>query len=143
MNNTPSDLLPVSGNALTAHPQLDTAVRRFSSLYGLDYLDDRTVGAMLAERQADIRRTSYGALVWVSSLAGTSGFIWFLWAGLSKPENIAVAIGPPAVLIVLAVAGFVRARPSGSCGTRTSRATGTCSLRRSLTGHRSRTSLTG
>lgn len=109
MNDTPSDLLPISGNALTAHPQLDTEVCRFSSLYGLDYFDNRKVGAMLAERQADIRRTSYGALVWISSLAGTVGFIWILWAGLSKPEKIAVAIGPPAALIVLAVVGFVRA----------------------------------
>lgn len=108
MVNDSDDLLPVSGSSLSASPQLDRAVRGFSSHYGFDYFDDGRVRGMLAEHRQALRGTGRGALVWIAGLAGTVGIVWGLWAGLSKPENIAVAVGPPAVLLVLAVAAFVR-----------------------------------
>jgi hypothetical protein len=107
MANDPDDLLPVSGSALSADPQLGRVVRAFGSRHGFDYLDDGKVRGMLAEQRQAFRRTTRGGLVWVSSLAGTVGLAWLLWAGLSKPERIAVAVTPPAVLLVLAVAAFV------------------------------------
>lgn len=107
MANDPDDLLPVSGRALSANRQLSSVVRSFGSRYGFDYFDDGGVRGMLAEHQEAFRRSTRGGLVWVASLAGTVGLGWLLWAGLSKPERIAVAVTPPAVLLVLAVAAFV------------------------------------
>jgi hypothetical protein len=100
--------LPVSGHALAADSRLGTAVREFGSAYGYDYFDDDTVRRLLAEHEASLRRTARGGTVWAASLAGTVGLAWLLWAVLGKPENPVPAVAPPAVLLALAVAGFVR-----------------------------------
>lgn len=100
-------LLPVNAAALTMNPGLLDAVREFGRTYGYDYLDDETVRLTLAEHQASLRRTAGGGAVWAASVVGTVGLVWLLWGVLSKPENIALAVAPPAVLILLAVAAFV------------------------------------
>ncbi|CAL9379641.1 hypothetical protein SUDANB6_01032 [Streptomyces sp. enrichment culture] len=108
MTDHPSDLLPVSASALAADPRLGSAVREFGRTYGYDYFDDAAVGRMLAEHEASLRRSARGGMVWAASLGGTAGLAWLLWAVLGRPGNLALAVAPPAVLLALSVAAFVR-----------------------------------
>ncbi|MGW6907677.1 hypothetical protein [Streptomyces sp. NPDC054940] len=113
MGDNASDPLPVSARALTADSRLGNAVREFGRTYGYDYFDDEAVRRQLAEHEASLRRTSRGGLMWTASLAGTVGLAWLLWGGLSKPENVGLAVAPGAALLVLAVASFVRVYRQG------------------------------
>ncbi|GGU64722.1 hypothetical protein [Streptomyces daghestanicus] len=106
-------LLPVSAAALSADPRLLEAVREYGRAHGYDYLDDTAVRRGLAEHRAALHRTAHGAPVWAASLVGTAGLAWLLWAALSGPGNIALAVVPPALLLVLAVAAFVRVHRQG------------------------------
>lgn len=105
--------LPVGARALTADPRLGAVVRACGAAYGYDYLDDETVARLLAEHEASLRRTSTGGLVWAAGLAGTVGLSWLLWAALAGSGNRALAATPPAVLLALAVAAFVRVYRQG------------------------------
>ncbi|MBA2944941.1 hypothetical protein [Streptomyces himalayensis] len=113
MDNNPSDLLPVGAHALSADPRLVGAVREFGRTYGYDYFDDEAVRRTLAEHEASLRRTSRGELAWAASLTSAVGLSWLVWAASSRPENIALGFVPPAVLLVLAVAAFVRLHRKG------------------------------
>ncbi len=113
MKNNPTDLLPVSAHALSADPRLRSVIRQFGSTYGYDYLDDGTVGRLLAEHEASLRRTASGGLVWSAGIAGTVGIAWLVWAAAGGPGNVGLAVAPPVVLLALAVAAFVRVHRQG------------------------------
>jgi hypothetical protein len=108
MDDKAIGLLPVGARALSADPRLATAVRDFGSTYGYDYFDDETVGRTLAEHEASLRRVSRGGLVWAGSLATAVGIVWLVWAASGKQDNTVVAVAPPAAVLALALAAFVR-----------------------------------
>ncbi|MFG2462558.1 hypothetical protein ACGFWE_36600 [Streptomyces sp. NPDC048523] len=107
MNENPGHLLPIGARTLSADPRLAAAVRDFGSTYGYDYFDDETVGQTLAEHEASLRRVARGGLVWAGSLATAVGIVWLVWAASRKPDDMAVAVAPPAAVLVLALAAFV------------------------------------
>ncbi|MGK3942845.1 hypothetical protein [Streptomyces sp. RP5T] len=113
MTNNTSDLLPVGAHALSADPRLAAAVRDFGSTYGYDYFDDAAVRRTLAEHEAALRRLGRGGLVWAGSLASVVGIVWLFWAATGEPDNMPVAVAPPAALLVLALAAFVRVNLQG------------------------------
>lgn len=113
MNDNATGLLPVGARALSADPRLATAVRDVGRTYGYDYFDDETVGRTLAEHEAALRRLSRGGLVWAGSLATAVGIVWLVWAASGEPDNMAVAVTPPAVVLVLALAAFVQVNLQG------------------------------
>ncbi|MEU6353437.1 hypothetical protein ABZ896_29625 [Streptomyces sp. NPDC047072] len=108
MDTDTPDLLPVGAAALSAQPRLADAVREFGRTYGYDYFDDSAVRRQLAEHEESVRRTGLGPLVWAASLAATVGLSWLVWVLYRRPENLGVAVVPPAAVLALAVAGFVR-----------------------------------
>lgn len=112
-NDHPAGLLPVGARALSADPRLATAVRDVGRTYGYDYFDDEAVGRALAEHQASLRRLSRGPLVWAGSLATAVGVVWLVWAAAREPADLPVAVAPPAVLLLLALAAFVQVNLQG------------------------------
>ncbi|MFF7951723.1 hypothetical protein [Streptomyces griseorubiginosus] len=113
MNDNAAELLPIGARALSADPRLAHAVRDFGRTYGYDYLDDETVGRTLAEHRVALRRLGRGWLVWAGSLATAVGIAWLVGAAAGKPDDMAVAVAPPAALLVLALAAFVRVNLQG------------------------------
>ncbi|MDH6606905.1 hypothetical protein M2164_002540 [Streptomyces sp. SAI-208] len=118
MTDHPGDLLPVGAHALSADPRLAAAVRDFGSTYGYDYFDDAAVARTLAEHRAALRRLGRGGLVWAGSLAAAVGIVWLVWAATRTPDNMAVAVAPPAAVLVLALAAFVQVNLQGRRGLR-------------------------
>ncbi|WP_329440601.1 hypothetical protein [Streptomyces canus] len=113
MNENTGHLLPIGAHALSADPRLAAAVRDFGSTYGYDYFDDETVGRTLAEHEASLRRVARGGLVWAGSLATAVGIVWLVWAASRKPDDMVVAVAPPAAVLVLALAAFVMVNVQG------------------------------
>ncbi|MET7735430.1 hypothetical protein ABZT02_29300 [Streptomyces sp. NPDC005402] len=113
MNDDTGGLLPIGAQALSSDPRLAAAVRDFGSTYGYDYFDDDTVGRTLAEHESSLRRVARGRLVWAGSLATAVGIIWLVWAASGKPANMAVAVAPPAAVLLLALAAFVQVNLQG------------------------------
>ncbi|MFI0512952.1 hypothetical protein RKD19_002368 [Streptomyces canus] len=113
MKDTTGDLLPVSARALSADPRLAAAVRDFGGTYGYDYFDDEAVRRALAEHEAALRRLARGGLVWAGSLAAAVGIVWLVWAATGTHDSTALAVAPPAVVLALALAAFVRVNLQG------------------------------
>lgn len=113
MDEDPVRLLPVGAHTLRSDPRLAAAVRDFGRTHGYDYFDDRAVGQALAEHEASLRRLSRGWPVWAGSLATVVGIVWLVWAAAGEPDDMAVAVAPPAAVLALALAAFVLVNVQG------------------------------
>ncbi|MFE6889788.1 hypothetical protein [Streptomyces sp. NPDC057694] len=79
-----------------------------SRTYGYNYFDDDMVRRSLAEHEASLRRTSRGGLVWVGALLLLVGIVWLVLAASDKPEKMAAAVAPSAIVLILGVVALTR-----------------------------------